>query len=537
MKPITAYFLPFFYSAALLAEPIAEISLAQEDFVKGELRLLNNQDNSARLTIQFPDQTQRVLLEHVYDKQEFMFTSPSQGMGKFILEGEKQPLRKQDVTLQILQHFPIQQQTSPLVYENQRLQQLHLALTKLSQNAPHFASLATPPAELSQSVATLLDTFWTEVEKQGTPLIEPIDDQFSRVTFLWRGAKHNVRIFGGPSQDHDFMEKMPSTDIWFKSYRMPNETHVSYRLAPDVPTLPVSAVEQRRAILATAQADPFNRYPYFPAAQQPLHPLDKFHYASQLILPNAPTQRYLTPTAGEKGQLTTFIFESQLLANKRRVFVYTPAHFQPQNAYPVLYVFDGVEYTEQVPVPTILDNMIAEKVIPPVVAVFIENPSMQTRAQELPPNPKFAQAITQELLPFVEKQIPLQVKQRIIAGSSYGGLASAYLSLHSPQLFQRALILSGSFWWHPKGTPSSESHFIAHQFAQREKLPLCFFISAGYFERGRSEILQTSRHLKDVLMAKGYQVDYREYATAHGYLAWQGIISEGLTSLLTDCKN
>ncbi|OOS00514.1 hypothetical protein B0188_10715 [[Haemophilus] felis] len=39
------------------------------------------------------------------------------------------------------------------------------------------------------------------------------------------------------------------------------------------------------------------------------------------------------------------------------------------------------------------------------LAVFIENPSLQTRGQELPPNPTFAQALTQELVPSVEQKI------------------------------------------------------------------------------------------------------------------------------------
>ncbi|MDY2946739.1 MAG: hypothetical protein SOS93_02695 [Mannheimia varigena] len=44
--------------------------------------------------------------------------------------------------------------------------------------------------------------------------------------------------------------------------------------------------------------------------------------------------------------------------------------------------------------------------------------------------------------------------------------------------------------------------------------------------------METSRHLKDVLLAKGYPVTYMEQSTSHGYLAWQGLISEGLKALL-----
>ncbi len=63
-------------------------------------------------------------------------------------------------------------------------------------------------------------------------------------------------------------------------------------------------------------------------------------------------------------------------------------------------------------------------------------------------------------------------------------------------------------------------------------MPVCFFISAGFYESGRANILETSRHLKDVLLAKGYPVTYMEQSTSHGYLAWQGLISDGLKALL-----
>ena len=64
--------------------------------------------------------------------------------------------------------------------------------------------------------------------------------------------------------------------------------------------------------------------------------------------------------------------------------------------------------------------------------------------------------------------------------------------------------------------------------------PLRFFLSAGLFETGSggtAGILETSRHLCDVLQARGVPVIYRDYAGGHDYLVWQGAISDGLTAL------
>ncbi|STY58606.1 enterobactin/ferric enterobactin esterase [Mannheimia haemolytica] len=127
------------------------------------------------------------------------------------------------------------------------------------------------------------------------------------------------------------MQRFGETDIWYKSYIVPNDTLVEYKLAPDVPTLPVDENTQRRALLATAQADPLNKTAYFEKIGQNIHNTDKFNYASLLKLPNAPTQSFLTEAPNiAKGKLQQLIFESATLGNKRRLFVYLPDGFSAE---------------------------------------------------------------------------------------------------------------------------------------------------------------------------------------------------------------
>ncbi|QIW16898.1 short-chain isoprenyl diphosphate synthase [Pasteurellaceae bacterium RH1A] len=446
-----------------------------------------------------------------------MFKAEQAGQAVFSVKNDQQTASPETYQLHIDQHLPESQQVVPPA----RLENAMLA------------ELVETLAEKPDQSAQVLENFWQKVKAQGTPLIEPIDEKQSRVTFLWRGAERNVRIWGGVTTDHDFMQRLGGTDIWYRTYTVPNDTLVDYRLAPDVPALPADPMAQRRAILATVQADPLNKSPYFDGVGNDKSNTDKYNYSSILKLPQAPDQAYLIPDPNvAKGQLSELVFESEKLGNKRRLFIYKPAGFKPEQAYPVLYLFDGVDYLHKVPTPTILDNMIAQGLIPPLVTVLIENPSQEARRTELPANPAFAEVLVQELVPFAEKSANFTAFERIIGGSSFGGLASAYTVLNYPQVFNKALILSGSFWWKPKETVSENSHYIAHQFAVKPKMPLCFFMSAGFYESGKSNILETSRHLKDVLLAKGYPVTYQEASTAHGYLAWQGLISEGLKALL-----
>src|SRR5256885_10005429 len=45
-------------------------------------------------------------------------------------------------------------------------------------------------------------------------------------------------------------------------------------------------------------------------------------------------------------------------------------------------------------------------------------------------------------------------------------------------------------------------------------------------------ILETNRHLADVLRAKGYEVTQAEHETSHDYLQWQGSLACGLVAPL-----
>ena len=66
-----------------------------------------------------------------------------------------------------------------------------------------------------------------------------------------------------------------------------------------------------------------------------------------------------------------------------------------------------------------------------------------------------------------------------------------------------------------------------------------FYLDAGRYEAaraGQDGILETNRHLGDVLRAKGYTVTQREHATGHDYLHWQGALGCGLVALLNPAR-
>lgn len=379
--------------------------------------------------------------------------------------------------------------------------------------------------------------FWREAQQRGTPWVEPWGDGKLLVTFVWRDQGNtSVRLFGNPSGNHDPLQRLAGSDVWWTSAVLDPRARLSYAFAPDVPQLPAAqAAQQRRMILATMQRDPLNRQP-FPASSWS-GAQDRFQGRSSLVLAKAPPQPWVKARAGvAQGSLTRHSIDSAILGNRRDVWTYVPAGADPQA---LLVLFDAHAYVHDVPTPRILDNLVADGLLPPMAALIVGNASPEARGTELPPNPLFARFIAEELMPWAKGQGLAQTARRtVVAGSSYGGLVSSYLGLTHPELFGNVLSLSGSYWW----APAEEKPGWMQRAWQGLPAPVPavrFYLDAGWFESGRGGregILETNRELADILRARGLAVTQRENASGHDYLHWQGALGCGLVALLAPAR-
>lgn len=396
-------------------------------------------------------------------------------------------------------------------------------------DTPMGARLQVLQQALARGEST--EAFWRAVQAEGTPWVEPWHDGQLLVTFLWRDqGNENVRLFGSPSGEHNPLRKLAGSDVWWTSVVMDPRARLSYGLAPDVPKV-ANAALQRRMILATLQRDPFNPRT-FPAALQ-WHAQDRFQGRSVLQLPQAPDQPWVSARVQvAQGQLQRHTVHSRVLGNDRDVWTYVPAGAAPQA---LLVLFDAHAFVQDVPTPRILDNLIAEGLLPSTALVIVGNASPEARGQELPPNPKFAQFMAQELMPWVKAQGLHQLARRtVVAGSSYGGLVSSYLGLTHPEWFGNVLSMSGSYWWAPQGEPAGWMQRAWQQLPA--PLPAVrFYLDAGTYESdrgGRDGIFETTQQLGEVLRARGLPVVQRSFVGGHDYMQWQQSLACGLVALL-----
>ncbi|MDP9348654.1 MAG: alpha/beta hydrolase-fold protein [Gemmatimonadota bacterium] len=136
-----------------------------------------------------------------------------------------------------------------------------------------------------------------------------------------------------------------------------------------------------------------------------------------------------------------------------KVSVYLPPGYDRSRDYPTLYTTDGSAWAELVRLPTILDNLIADREIEPVIAVMID--AAPDRSAWYSYNPDYL-AYLRRVVEYVDGRYATRksAAQRLHAGSSAGGRATAYVGLELPELFGNLAMLSPSFsgpvyYWEP----------------------------------------------------------------------------------------
>ena len=409
---------------------------------------------------------------------------------------------------------------------------------------------------------TITESFWKQVAAEGTPLAEPYgsDGKYQLVTFLWRSTHdtRNVFVRGsflgvGPPADYA-MHQIPNSDVWYLTLKLPSGARFTYQLSPNDPLTFEDPRAAQRA--ATRQADPLSLNPLSACPPD----TSKFNCQSVAELPGAPPQPWLVAKPGiAEGRIEKQTIKSTIQKIDRPFSVFMPANYKadgPPNA--LLILFDGEDLPDSPYPVTTLNNLIAASKIPPTVAVFVENVPRR-RLVDLVANPEFADFMAMELVPWVRSHynVTKDPKQTVVTGNSAGGLAAAYVALRHSEVFGNVLSRSGAFWWsfeHNGGVcgprcpdsggtggensrdATTEGNFMVRQFLSSPKLPLRFYLAAGTFEidrdGGGGGILECTRHLRDVLLAKGYQVHYQQFVGGHDGLSWRGTLADGLIALL-----
>ena len=178
---------------------------------------------------------------------------------------------------------------------------------------------------------------------------------------------------------------------------------------------------------------------------------------------------------------------------------------------------------------TILDNLIAQKRIPPIVLISIANGGGDAQGHERGKeydnmNGDYAEYIETEVLPRVEKNCGVKLTKdpdgRAAMGSSSGGSAALIMAWFRNDLYHRVLTTSGTFvnqaWPFDPKYPDGAWGFHETLIPNSPKKPIRLFISVGdedllnpnVMRDGMHDWVEANHRMAKVLKAKGYEYQY-----------------------------
>ncbi len=146
-------------------------------------------------------------------------------------------------------------------------------------------------------------------------------------------------------------------------------------------------------------------------------------------------------------------------AYKRQVFVYVPSQYKPGTAAPLLVVHDGASYAKRL--PPILDNLIAEKRLPPIIAVMLHHGGGDGKGSERgleydTLSPKYAEFIETEVLPQIEEKYHVKFTKDPDGLRHHGGQLRRRGGVYDGVVPARFVSQSADLLWHVRESAIAE---------------------------------------------------------------------------------
>ncbi|MEO6755277.1 MAG: alpha/beta hydrolase-fold protein [Chthoniobacteraceae bacterium] len=225
----------------------------------------------------------------------------------------------------------------------------------------------------------------------------------------------------------------------------------------------------------------------------------------------------------------TLIVETHPIDYKRTVTVYVPAQYATGTAAPFIVAHDGPRGKPDLTLPHVLDNLIAQKRVPAMVAILISSGGGDAQGHERgreydTMSGLFAEFIENEVLPLVEKNAGVKLTKdpegRATMGSSSGGSAALAMAWYRTDLYHRVLTTSGTYvnqqWPFNPETPDGAWGFHSKLIPSSPVKPIRIWMAVGDRDLLNPNVMRDDMHdwveannrMAKVLQAKGYHYQY-----------------------------
>jgi enterochelin esterase-like enzyme len=209
----------------------------------------------------------------------------------------------------------------------------------------------------------------------------------------------------------------------------------------------------------------------------------------------------------------------------RHVGVYVPKQYVPGTAAPFIIGADGIDRQLFVA----LDNLIAAKKVPVMIAISIGNGSGDAQGSERgleydTMSGLYAEWVQKEVLPLVEKQYNVKLttdpEGRATMGGSSGGSCALEMAWYHPEWYHRVLTYSGTYVnqqypWNDT-TPGGAWDFHARLIPNSPVKPIRIWMEVGDRDLLNPNVMRDDMHdwvvanenMAKVLAAKGYHYQF-----------------------------
>jgi len=227
----------------------------------------------------------------------------------------------------------------------------------------------------------------------------------------------------------------------------------------------------------------------------------------------------------------TLIVKTHPQPYQRTITVYIPKQYKPDSqAAPFIVMHDGPKSGESdTTVTHILDSLIAQRRVPVMLAVMIQNGGGDAQGSERgleydTLSGRFAEYIEAEVLPAVEKTYSVKLTRkpegRAVMGCSSGAAAAFTMAWFHPEWYQRVISYSGTFvnqqWPFNPDTPGGAWEYHASLIPHGAPKPIRIWMQAGdrdlfnpnTMRDGMHDWVEANHRMATVLKLKGYSYQY-----------------------------
>ena len=230
-----------------------------------------------------------------------------------------------------------------------------------------------------------------------------------------------------------------------------------------------------------------------------------------------------TPDADNPAKL--IVTTSHPAPYTRRVAVYVPKQYVLGTAAPFIVGADGPDRL----LFTALDNLIAQRRVPAMIAISIGNGSGDAQGSQRgleydTMSGLYAEFVEKEVLPLVEEKYNVKLTKdpegRATMGGSSGGSCALIMAWYHPELYHRVLTYSGTYvnqqWpWNPE-TPHGAWGFHDRLIPNSPRKPIRIWMEVGDRDNFNPNVMRDDMHdwvlanenMAKVLAEKGYHYQF-----------------------------